>query len=114
MSLSRTSRLAGLGLAAAAIMAAASALPATADSAASRPSGWTNVPNANQKSLGVVAVDALSPELRQIAAAQGAIKLENPTATVPYYGYDGDQPNLVPLPTAPTVEAHKTEPDKNT
>jgi hypothetical protein len=95
-------------------MAAASALPATADSAASRPSGWTNVPNANQKSLGVVAVDALSPELRQIAAAQGAIKLENPTATVPYYGYDGDQPNLVPLPTAPTVEAHKTEPDKNT
>jgi len=33
---------------------------------------------------------------------------------VPYYGYDGDQPNLVPLPSAPTVEAHKTEPDKNT
>jgi hypothetical protein len=114
MAFSRTGRLTAVGLAVAAALAAASPLPATADSAALRPSGWTNVSNANQKALGVVAPDALSPELRQVAVAQGAIKLENPTASVPYYGYDGDQPNLVPLPTAPTVEAHKTEPDKNT
>jgi hypothetical protein len=32
---------------------------------------------------------------------------------VPYYGYDGNGP-LVPSVAAPTVEAQKTEPDKNT
>jgi len=74
----------------------------------------TAVPSANQKAPGVVAADQLSPELRQVAVAQGANRLENGTAAVPYYGYDGDNPNLVPLPSDPTHEAHKTEPDKNT
>ncbi|MCU1380981.1 MAG: hypothetical protein JWN29_3964 [Acidimicrobiales bacterium] len=73
----------------------------------------TNV-NPNPKAPGVVAADVLSPELQQVARAQGAIALENPTTQVPYYGYDGDKPNMVPLPSSPTSEAHKTEPDKNT
>jgi hypothetical protein len=52
--------------------------------------------------------------------AQGAMKLENPSAQIGYYGYDSDRVNaageaiMVPQPGAPTVEAHKTEPDKNT
>jgi hypothetical protein len=75
---------------------------------------FTAVPSANPKATGVVAPDQLSPELRQVALAQGARRLENGTAAVPYYGYDGDNPNLVPLPSDPTHEAHKTEPDKNT
>jgi hypothetical protein len=110
---SRTRRIAATSLAATAVTAA-SVLTSTA--AFSAPSGfsWTNVPNANAKAVGVVSPDTLSPELRQAALVQGATKLENPTPEVPYYGYDGDKPNLVPLPTAPTVEAHKTEPDKNT
>ncbi|MDT4963472.1 MAG: hypothetical protein QOF87_3119 [Pseudonocardiales bacterium] len=113
MSLSRTGRIAIVG-ATAASLAAASLLAATVASSAPPASSWTNVASANPKSPGLVTADALSPELRQAAVAQGANKLENPTAAVPYYGYDGDQPNMVPLPAAPTVEAHKTEPDKNT
>jgi hypothetical protein len=90
--------------------------PMLASSAYSSPGGgpaWTGV-TANPKVPGVVAPDSLSPELAQVVVAQGAMKLENGTAAVPYYGYDGDKPNLVPLPGAPSVEAHKTEPDKNT
>jgi hypothetical protein len=75
---------------------------------------FTAVPAANSKAPGVVAPDQLSPELREVAVAQGAHRLENGTAAIPYYGYDGDNPNLVPLPSDPTHEAHKTEPDKNT
>ena len=44
--------------------------------------------------------------------AQGSTPLENGTAQIPYYGYDGNGPHLPPL--ASTVEATKTEPDKNT
>ena len=75
---------------------------------------FTAVSSANPKAPGVVAPDQLSPELREVAVAQGAIRLENGTAAIPYYGYDGDNANLVPLPSDPTHEAHKTEPDKNT
>ncbi len=98
------------------VAAAATAASMLTPGAAAAPRGWsvTNVPHANPKSVGVVAPDMLSPELRQVAVAQGANRLENPTAAVPYYGYDGDKPNLVPLPDSPTSEAHKTEPDKNT
>ena len=53
--------------------------------------------------------------------AQGSTKLEGGAAnTVSYYGYDNDtlnaagQPQMVPTPTSPATEAHKTEPDKNT
>ena len=74
----------------------------------------SGVPNPNQKAEGLITPDLLSPELAQVQLAQGATKLENGTAAVPYYGYNGDKPALVPLPTNPTSEAHKTEPDKNT
>ena len=61
----------------------------------------------------------LSPELEQVVVAQGATKVENPTALTSYYGYDNDvlnaagQAQMLPTPGNPT-EAHKTEPDKNT
>jgi hypothetical protein len=51
--------------------------------------------------------------------AQGSTKLENTSALTSYYGYDNDtvnsagEPVMVPTTTNP-VEAHKTEPDKNT
>jgi hypothetical protein len=79
----------------------------------------TNVPAANTKSDGFAPVNQLSPELKEIAVAQGATKVENPSALASYYGYDNDslnsagEPVMVPTATNPT-EAHKTEPDKNT
>jgi hypothetical protein len=75
--------------------------------------------SANTRSDGYAPASALSPELRQTVVAQGATKLENPSALSSYYGYDNDvlnpagQPQMVPSPTNPK-EAHKTEPDKNT
>jgi Alkaline phosphatase PhoX len=79
----------------------------------------TNVPTANTKSDGFAPPSKLSPELSQVAVAQGATKLENTSALTSYYGYDNDnlnaagEPVMVPTATNPT-EAHKTEPDKNT
>ena len=79
----------------------------------------TNVPTANTRSVGFAPASKLSPELAQIAVAQGSTKVENPTAQVSYYGYDNDvvtasgEPQMVPTP-AVSNEAHKTEPDKNT
>ena len=78
---------------------------------------WTSVP-ANTDTRGIAAPNVLSPGFIQYAVAQGSTRLENPTADVPYYGYDGNG-TLVPDPTvtqAPghNVEASKTEPDKNT
>ena len=75
----------------------------------------THVPNANPKAPGVVAPNALSVELEQILRATGSMLLENPQSPAKYYGYNDDKPNLVPIIGAtPAVEAHKTEPDKNT
>ena len=80
----------------------------------------TNVPTANTKSDGYAPASKLSPQLRQIAVAQGSTKLENPSALTSYYGYDNDvlnaagEPQMLPTPTSPATEAHKTEPDKNT
>jgi hypothetical protein len=79
----------------------------------------SNVPTANTKSDGYAPASRLSPELAQIAVAQGSTKLENPSALTSYYGYDNDvlnaagQPQMLPLPGSAT-EAQKTEPDKNT
>jgi hypothetical protein len=87
----------------------------------------TAVPNANPKSPGFSAPNSLSPELVEAVVAQGSHRLENPasvtlpngsTVSLPYYGYDGNGP-FIPLPgsvQAPgvTIEASKTEPDKNT
>ena len=80
---------------------------------------FTNVASANTKSPGYAPVNVLSPELREIAQAQGSTKLDGGTAQVSYYGYDNDvvnaagQPQMVPTQTV-SNEAHKTEPDKNT
>jgi hypothetical protein len=98
---------------AASAAAAASAQPPSAPM-------LTGLSAANAKSPGFAPATRLSPELSQTVAAQGADKLENPSAQIAYYGYDSDrvnaagEPLMVPLPSAPTVEAHKTEPDKNT
>jgi hypothetical protein len=97
--------IAGLACVAIAADAAASPVPVAA--------GLTNVATANPKAPGLSTPDILSKELREVSVAQGSFKLENGTATVPFYGYLGDGP-MLPLPAAPTVEASKTEPDKNT
>jgi len=78
--------------------------------------GLTPVPAANTKTSGVVMPNVLSPELAEIARATGSMLLENPVSPAKYYGYNDDKPNLVPLPPPAVfnVEAHKTEPDKNT
>jgi hypothetical protein len=93
------------------------AVAATATAVAvADPSGGpslTPVSTANTRSPGYAPASRLSAELSQIVVAQGSTKLENPIPGLAYYGYDGDQPVMMPLPTAPTVEAHKTEPDKN-
>ncbi len=79
----------------------------------------TDVSTPNSKSPGYAPASKLSPELSQIAVAQGATKLENPAPQVAYYGYDNDvvngagDPQMIPTP-ALANEAHKTEPDKNT
>jgi hypothetical protein len=104
----------------AALLVVAAVLAVTA--AATPPSGpaLTGVPTANTRSEGYAPSDVLSPELSQRAVAQGATKLENPSALTSYYGYDNDvlsaagQPVMVPTPSSGGKEAHKTEPDKNT
>ena len=78
----------------------------------------TPVPAAMPKAEGMAVPSALSPELIQIPAAQGAIPLENPTALLSHYGFAADGP-MVPAANAVQgkdnkVEATKTEPDKNT
>jgi hypothetical protein len=67
---------------------------------------------ANAKVAGFSAPNRLSPQLAELVAAQGSMALENPTAAIGHYGYDADGP-FVALPGT-NVEAHKTEPDKNT
>jgi hypothetical protein len=99
--------------------AVAAAVVAVTGAASRDAVSLTGVPSANPKSDGLAPASRLSPELSQIAVAQGSTKLENPSALTSYYGYDNDvvnaagEPQMVPTPTTPT-EAHKTEPDKNT
>lgn len=81
----------------------------------------SGVPTANQRAAGYAPASRLSPELAQIAWAQGSTKLENPHGIVGFYGYENDVPSadnpalpqMVPTPASAT-EAIKTEPDKNT
>jgi hypothetical protein len=82
----------------------------------------TNVTTANTRSDGYAPANRLSVELREVVVAQGSTKLDGGSASpssVGYYGYDNDvlnaagQPQMVPTPTTPGTEAHKTEPDKN-
>jgi len=100
-------------------LAAAAVMLATGSAAPPNGPALTNVSSANTKSPGYAPASKLSPELAQIVVAQGATKVENPTAQVSYYGYDNDllnaagEPQMLPTP-AVMNEAHKTEPDKNT
>ncbi len=64
------------------------------------------------------AEDVLSPGLAEVPVAEGAMKLENPSKQLGYYGYGNDGP-LAPRKGAVQAEGHnveatKTEPDKNT
>ena len=73
----------------------------------------TNVPSANPKIAGMAAPNVLSPELFETPVAQGSNALENPTASVTFYGYDNNG-TMVPTVAGSREEATKTEPDKNT
>lgn len=87
----------------------------------------TGVPAAQTKVAGNASPNFLSPELIEVAAAQGSNPLENPTTVVAgdgtllpvsFYGYSGNGP-MLPAPgdvqsTTHNVESTKTEPDKNT
>jgi Bacterial protein of unknown function (DUF839) len=104
--------------AAVAIATVAGVTALSTGSAGAQPSvAWTSVA-ASPDVRGIAVPNALSPQLREYAVAQGSNKLENPDGTVAYYGYLADG-TLVPDPAvtqAPghNVEASKTEPDKNT
>jgi hypothetical protein len=85
---------------------------------------FTNVPSANAKIAGYDPPNVLSPELQEIAWAQGSTALENASNGVKAYGYDDNGP-FVPVVGAAAggnltlqggsqPEAQKTEPDKNT
>ncbi|MEA2468441.1 MAG: hypothetical protein QOJ57_2567 [Thermoleophilaceae bacterium] len=106
----RKARALAAGVAASAL---AGGMIATAGTASQPgPLDLTPVPAANTKSPGYAPPNVLSQGLIQAAVAQGSVKLENGTAAIPFYGYDGDGP-MVPL-AGTTAEATKTEPDKNT
>jgi hypothetical protein len=71
-----------------------------------------------KKAESLAAGSVISAEFVQTTVAKGAMKLENPTATLTHYGYAADGP-LVPATGDKqskdhNVEASKTEPDKNT
>lgn len=72
----------------------------------------TPVPNANPKVTGMAAPNILSPELMETVVARGSMPLENPTAAIAFYGYDGNGP-MLPTDPVSLKEASKTEPDKN-
>jgi hypothetical protein len=101
-----------LAVAAVGFAALTAVLAAGAGSSPPGPGDFTNVPFANAKTPGVAPANALSPELADVVAAQGSMKIENGTATIPYYGYDGNG-TMVPA-LGSNAEASKTEPDKNT
>jgi hypothetical protein len=89
-----------------------------AQAQAQPPTQLTHIVAANPKAAGFVAPNILSRELEQIVWASGAMKLENPTALIGFYGYYNDGPHI-PAPGAvqvpgTTIEASKTDPDKNT
>jgi len=97
-------------------VASLACLALAADAGAEHPSlisGLTPVPAANPKAPGLTTPDLLSPELQETIRAQGSFRLENPDPAIGWYGYDSNGP-LVPLPSAPSTEARKSEPDKNT
>jgi hypothetical protein len=104
---------------------AGSAAFLVADSAAGPDVGFSSVPSANAKAAGADPANVLSPQLQEIAWAQGSTPIENGIAgVVKAYGYDDNGP-FVPVVGAASggnltltggaqLEAQKTEPDKNT
>ena len=79
----------------------------------------SNVTNANGKVANNWSADILSPELVEAPVARGAMPVENPSDLVGWYGYNKDGLPMLPAPgdvqtATHNVEAHKTEPDKNT
>jgi hypothetical protein len=113
-------RIRNMALLGSAIAAGSAALATGVVAWPSDPAQLTGVPAANTKSAGYAPASVLSPELRQIVVAQGATRLENPSALTSYYGYDNDvlnaagQPQMLATSGATPTEAQKTEPDKNT
>ena len=71
---------------------------------------------AQPKAPGMTAPNELSPQLDEEIVAQGAWRLENPSAdgVIAYYGYLADGNPMLPTNLAAPAEAQKTEPDKNT
>ncbi len=76
---------------------------------------WGDAGPANTKAAGLTSPNKLSPQLAEIARAQGSTPVENPRDGIGYYGYDSvdNTPPLMPV-GADRAEAHKSEPDKNT
>jgi hypothetical protein len=91
--------------------------------------GFTPVPSANPKAVGMAAPNILPPELVEAPLAQGSFAVENPAPAVNpipagcpnaggaalsagFYGYASNGPLLPALNS--NVEASKTEPDENT
>ncbi len=84
----------------------------------------TNVPAANVKIPGVTLPTVLSPELIQVVAAQGSMRVENRSILTSYYGYDNDLlsapgvPRMLPAPgslpsAGKPIQAAKTGTDNN-
>ena len=82
-----------------AVPLAIAALAAAAITVQAAPPGLTPVTSANTKSAGITSPNVLSVELIETAVAQGSIPLENPTATIGYYGYLSNG-SLVPGPNS--------------
>ena len=82
----------------------------------------TNPTLADPVKIGPVGImpaeDTLSPGLAQRPVAEGRFKLENPSKHLAFYGYGSDGPLKPAKGAVPakgtTIEATKTEPDKNT
>lgn len=114
----RSTRIVSLLAGAALLLGTAMAV--TAGASPSPDTLFTSVPKANTRSEGYSPASKLSPELYQVAVAQGSTRLENGSPLTSYYGYDNDvlnsagEPQMLPTPANPATEAHKTEPDKNT
>jgi hypothetical protein len=105
-------RLTKRTLAIAAVAVTAAVVVAAGSSSAPGPADFTNVAAANSRGAGLAPANGLSPELTEAVVAQGSTALDGGTASVPYYGYQGNGPMVPALGS--NVEAKKTEPDKNT
>src|SRR5258708_7783396 len=107
MTISR--RMAVTAVVAIATVAAATAL-STGSAGAEASLSWTSVA-ANPDVRGIAVPNALSPQLREYAVAQGSNKLENPDGLIAYYGYLANG-TLVPDPTVTQAPGTNVEASK--